>query len=31
MSAGCDPAVATAHVRCTADSDQISYVQQSAA
>jgi hypothetical protein len=31
MSAGRDPAVAAAHVRSTSDSDQIGYVQQSAA
>ena len=29
MSAGCDLAVAAAHVRCTSDSDQTDYVQQS--
>jgi hypothetical protein len=31
MSAGRDPAVAAAHVRSTSDSDEIGYVQQSAA
>jgi len=31
MSAGRDLAVAVAHVRCTSDSAQICYVQQSAA
>jgi hypothetical protein len=31
MSAGRDPAVAAANVRSTFDSDQIGYVQQSAA